>query len=220
MQAKEKKIDKRRLRGEKSRQLILQAAISCIAALGLGNTTLDRVASRAGTSRALVVFHFKSKNGLLEEVLSYLGARYAEGWYAMPDASGDSNIEKIWRLVEYDIRFAYEHPEYVSAWHAFWGEARGNLLYQNISFSRDEAYADDLEHLIAAVIKEGGYDRKELKPISTALSAMLFGVWTESHLNPNPEDCRRYLKAMRLFLAKVFPDHQEFAQTRGEAGDG
>ena len=207
MQAKEKTLDKRRVRGEQSRQLILQAAVSSVAALGLGKTTLDRVAERANTSRALVVFHFKSKNGLLEEVLSYLGARYSEGWNAIPDKSNLSNIDRILALVEYDIRFAYEHPEYVSAWHAFWGEAKGNLLYQNISFSRDEAYAYDLERLIAAVIKEGGYPKKEQKSISMALSAMLFGVWVESHLSLNPEDCERYLKAARLFLEKAFPDH-------------
>ena len=139
--------------------------------------------------------------------MSYLGARYAEGWNAILDKSSLSNMERILRLVEYDIRFAYEHPEHVSAWHAFWGEAKGNLLYQNISFSRDEGYAYDLERLIAAVIKEGGYPKKEQKSISLALSAMLFGVWVESHLSLNPEDCELYLKAVRLFLAKVFPDH-------------
>jgi len=207
MQAKEKTMDKRRVRGEQSRQLILQAAISSVSALGLGKTTLDRIAERAGTSRALVMFHFKSKSGLLEEVLSYLGACYAEGWNAIPDESSLSNIERILRMVEYDIRFAYEHPEYVSAWHAFWGEAKGNLLYQKISSSRDEGYADDLERLVVAIIKEGGYDKKEQKPISMALRAMLFGVWVESHLSLNPEDCERYLKAVRLFLEKVFPDH-------------
>ena len=61
--------DKRRLRGEQSRRLILQAVIDSIALEGLGRFTLDRVAERVGISRGLVVFHFKSKKNLIEEVL-------------------------------------------------------------------------------------------------------------------------------------------------------
>ena len=79
MQAKEKTLDKRRVRGEQSRQLILQAAISSVAALGLGKTTLDRVAERADTSRALVVFHFKSKNGLLGRSVELPGRPLCRG---------------------------------------------------------------------------------------------------------------------------------------------
>ncbi|MEM7292976.1 MAG: TetR family transcriptional regulator, partial [Pseudomonadota bacterium] len=78
MNSATKSPDKRRARGEESRKAILQAAISSIAALGLSNLTLDRVAERAGISRALVVFHFKSKNKLTEEVLAYLGVQYAK----------------------------------------------------------------------------------------------------------------------------------------------
>jgi hypothetical protein len=35
---------------------------------------------------------------------------------------------------------------------------------------------------------------------------MLFGFWVESHLNPGPDDYNRYMKAARLFLARVFPN--------------
>lgn len=207
MQAVEKPKDKRRERGEESRRLILQAAIMSIAALGLSNMTLDRVAERAGVSRALVVFHFKSKNKLQEEVLQYLGRTFAQGWDAVKKDAGASHLEKLIQLVDYDIRFAYENPNYVSAWHAFWGESKGNLLYQNLSIPRDERYSLELEQLIAGIIDEGGYDREELKPIEMALGAILFGVWIKSHLSLDLDDCDRYLKSVRLFLSKSFPRH-------------
>ena len=208
MQASAKTKDKRLQRGEASRKQILAAAVASIAALGLGGMTLDRVAERAGISRALVVFHFKSKSRLLEEVLEYLGGRYAEGRAAVLEDKAAPALERLLRLVDYDIRFAYEHPRYVSAWHAFWGESKGNLLYQNLSFPRDKDYAGELEQLVAEIIDEGGYASAELQPISMALSAMLFGVWVESHLNPRPEDCERYLQALRLLLGKTFPAHK------------
>ena len=207
MQATAKPRDKRRERGAASRKQILNAAVATIAAFGLGSMTLDRVAERAGISRALVVFHFKSKSKLLEEVLEFLGRRFAEGWAEVRQDSRLSNFDRLLQLVDYDIRFAYENPKYVSAWHAFWGESKGNLLYQNLSFPRDEDYAGELEQLIAAIIDEGGYDPAELQPIQMALSAMLFGVWVESHLNPRAEDCELFLQSVRLFLAKSFPGH-------------
>lgn len=205
MQVTERPKDKRRERGVESRRLILQSAVSTIAALGLGSMTLDRVAGTAGISRALVVFHFKSKNKLLEEVLNYLGKAYAEGWDALTKDQQASNLDKLLHLIDYDIDFAYQNPKYVSAWHAFWGESKGNQLYQNLSFPRDEEHAHDMEDLVAAIIDEGGYDPGEAEPISMAIGAMLFGVWVESHLSLDPDDCEKYKRAIRILLCKVFP---------------
>ncbi len=207
MQELKTQPDKRKSRGEESRRQILQAAINSVASLGLSNVTLDRVAERAGVSRGLVVFHFKSKMNLLEEVLNFLGAQYSDGWNTAYSQQGYSNIEKLLQLVDYDIQFAYDNPQYISAWHAFWGETKGNLLYRNISLVRDQHYADGLEQLIAGLIKEGQYDPNELDGIHLSLGAMLFGIWTESHLDHDPDDRERYRKAVRLLISKFFPKH-------------
>ena len=207
MQESKTQTDKRKSRGEESRRQILQAAISSVASLGLSNVTLDRVAERAGVSRGLVVFHFKSKMKLLEEVLNFLGAQYSDGWNTVFSQQGFSNIEKLLQLVDYDIHFAYDNPQYISAWHAFWGETKGNLLYRNISLVRDQHYADGLEQLIAGLIKEGQYDPNELDGIHLSLGAMLFGIWTESHLDHDPDDRERYRKAVRLLISRFFPEH-------------
>lgn len=207
MQVLKTQTDKRKVRGEESRRQILQAAIASVAALGLSNMTLDRVAERVGISRGLVVFHFKSKSKLLEEVLDFLGAQYSDGWNAAYNQAGSSNIEKLLQLVDFDIQFAYQNPQYISAWHAFWGEAKGNLLYHNLSFPRDENYAGELEQLIGKLIEEGQYDPDELDGINLSLGAMLFGIWVESHLDHDPDDCERYRKAVRLLLSKFLPKH-------------
>jgi len=203
-----KPVDKRRLKGEESRRIIVQAAIACIAGQGLSNTTLDRVAEGAGVSRALVVFHFKSKNGLLSEVLDYLGDQYSEGWHAVIAADGMSTMEKLLRVLEYDVRFAHENPKYLSTWHAFWGEANGSSLYREQSFPRDERYAHDIQDLIAAFVEEGDYDPDELLAAQNGIYAMLFGLWTEAHLNPDGDSYASGMAAIRLFLGKLFPRHQ------------
>jgi TetR/AcrR family transcriptional regulator, transcriptional repressor of bet genes len=203
-----KPVDKRKLRGQESRSHILQSAIISIAKLGLGNLTLDRVAEQAGISRGLVVFHFKSKSRLLEEVLNFLGKQYADGWYAVLNQHSDSTLDKLLQLTDFDVQFCYRNPKYVAAWHAFWGEARGNVLYHNLSLPRDERYASELKQLLAAMIEESGQDAGDLSLLSAGLTAMLFGVWVESHLYPDPRNCEIYRKSLRLYLARSFPGHQ------------
>ena len=205
MQGSEKPKDKRRMRGEASRKISLRSAVDSIAASGLGNMTLDRVAERAEISRGLAVFHFKSKRKLLKAVLEFLGQQYALGWNETRSKIASSDMERLLQIIDFDIRFAYENPRYVSAWHAFWGEAKGNLLYHDISFPRDEDYANEIEALVSRISEENGCDLAEVEPITKGLYVMLFGVWVESHLNPNPDDCDRYMRAFRVYLSKCFP---------------
>ena len=197
--------DKRRLRGEESRKLILLAAIDSIAIQGLANLTLDRVAERVGISRGLVVFHFKSKNNLIEEVLEYLGIQYAVGWHAIVEEKGEAPVSKLLRLIDYDVRFACENPKYVSAWHAFWGDSKGNLLFHEQAVPRDEGYTADLAQLLETVCDEGGCDKQDLSSVTRGLVAMMFGVWTQLHLNPGADDYAVNVKAIWLFLEKMFP---------------
>jgi AcrR family transcriptional regulator len=201
-----KTTDKRRLRGEESRRLILQAAVDSIALEGLGTLTLDRVADRVGISRGLVVFHFKSKKKLVEEVLQYLGVQYSRGWYEIVAEKEADDVSKLVRLIEYDIRFACENPKYVSAWHAFWGDAKGNQLFHELAVPREEAYAADMASLIENISDAGGYDKQDLPTITRGLIAMMFGIWTQLHLNPGVDDCSVNTDAVRLFLRKMFPD--------------
>lgn len=173
---------------------------------GLGSLTLDRVADRVGISRGLVVFHFKSKKKLIEEVLQYLSVQYSRDWYAIVAEEYEDDVSKLLQLIEYDIRFACEHPKYVSAWHAFWGDARGNELFHEMVVPRDESYAADMASLIENISEAGGYDKQNLPMITRGLVAMMFGIWIQVHLNPGVDDYSVNIRSVRFFLEKMFPD--------------
>lgn len=207
MLAKQPATDGRRIRGEESRKAIIMAAVACIAAHGLRHTTLDRVARMAGVSRALVVFHFKSKNRMLTHVLNHLGAIYSAGWDAILSADDPDTAGKILRLVDYDVGFAKDRPDFLSVWYAFWGEANGSTLYRDVSFPRDERYARDLRRLLERLIEEGAYDDMDAAAIETGIFAMMFGLWLRVHLNPRPDDYERGMRALTIFLGRVFPRH-------------
>ena len=212
MPAMHQSNDRRRRRGAESRQAIIEAAIACIATRGLCTTTLDRVAERAQVSRALVVFHFKSKSRLLIDVLDHLSSEYSGGWDAVLAREDTTPSETILRLLEYDVCFASEKPDYLSVWHAFWGEAKGSTLYREIIFPRDERYARDLRKLLGALVKQGGYDEIDPKAVETGIWAMLFGLWLNAHLNPALDHYDHSMHALHVYLGNVFPRHFHDAQ--------
>jgi TetR/AcrR family transcriptional repressor of bet genes len=203
----DKSNDKRRARGDETRFRILNSVLTIIATLGLSNSTLDRVAEHAGVSRGLVVFHFKSKQKLLQEGLDYLGRMYSEGWDTLAAGSEDlTTMEKILCLIDYDIRFIRDNPEYLSAFAAFWGESKGSALYRQQAVPRDQRHAKEVKELLAKHITEEGYEIRKLPLIIAGLNAMQFGFWIESHLDPKPDDYQTGIAAMKLFLANTFPN--------------
>ncbi len=207
MQTAQPTTDRRRIRGEESRQAIIEGAIDCIASRGLRGTTLDTVAERAKVSRPLVVFHFKSKNRMLIDVLNDLGTRFSAGWNAaLADESGSAG-DRLLRVLEYDVRFASDHPQYLSVWHAFWGEAKGSTLYREVSFPRDRRYMNDVHRLLRALIEEGGYDDIDVAALDKGIGAMLFGLWFDAHLNPSPDQYSVGMRAVRTYLGRLFPRH-------------
>jgi hypothetical protein len=115
-------------------------------------------------------------------------------------------MERLVRLIDYDIRFACENPKYVSAWHAFWGEAKGNIMYQEQVVQRDIGYSRDMEHLLEKISGDGEYDKQELSLVTRGLFVMMFGIWVQVHLNPDPNDYELNSKAVRLFLGRMFPN--------------
>lgn len=168
--------------------------------------TLDHVAEKLGVSRGLVVFHFKSKENLIMEVLEYLGKKYSGGWNDILEEDISSSMEKLMRLVDYDIRFACDNPRYVSAWHAFWGESKGKKMFHELVVPRDEGYAADMRGLLENICTQEGYDDLDIATVTRGLVAMMFGAWVLLHLNPGSNDYERNMQVIRLYLARIFPD--------------
>jgi TetR/AcrR family transcriptional repressor of bet genes len=199
--------DRRRLRGEESRQSIIKGAIESIARRGLSGTTLETVAARAKVSRSLVIFHFKSKNGLHIEVLNYLGAQFSAGWDAILADEELPPNQRVIRLLEYDVRFAIEHPKYVAVWHAVWGEAKGSTLYREVSFPRDTRYMEDVRSLLLDLADQDSNGTVDIAAIIKGLDAMVFGLWRQAHINPTPDHGTVAMRAIHVFLAAWFPQY-------------
>ncbi len=199
--------DKRREKGAQSRKAITNAAIHCIATHGLCNTTLDRVAETAHVSRALVVFHFKSKIGMMTAVIEEISAQYMDDWDRIISEPDLSTEEKLRKLVVYDIRLPLQKPELVAVSHTFWGEAKG--LYSDLGYTRDERCVADIKSLITHLVAEGNYEHIDPDLVCSGLVAMLFGLWWKAHLDLAPDHFEHSMRVVESWLSTIFPNHFE-----------
>src|SRR5579863_82281 len=82
--------------GEGRREQLLRSALEVIVARGYADTRIADVAEHAGTSPALVIYYFKTRDQLLTEAL-----RYSEdAWYAAGTQRLAAITSAVGRLTE------------------------------------------------------------------------------------------------------------------------
>ena len=104
---------RKRKNSEQSRAEIFDAAIKEFASRGPDGARVDAIAKRTRTTRAMVYYYFKSKEGLYRAVLenAYRGMREAEREL---DLAHSPPIEAMRRLVAFTYGYYHDHPEFVA----------------------------------------------------------------------------------------------------------
>jgi AcrR family transcriptional regulator len=103
------KADQRIVRGEATRELILDAAADVLRGQGGAATTTRAVAERAGVRLSLVHYHFGGKGALLAELLERENAKLLERQQAL--YAGPEPLAEKWRTacayLREDLRSGY-----------------------------------------------------------------------------------------------------------------
>jgi AcrR family transcriptional regulator len=90
-------------RSERTRELLLDATISCLVELGYARTTVHEICQRAGLSRGAQQHHFATKAELMTSALEHLFKRLGEEILAatssLPPGPSrlDTGIDLLWR---------------------------------------------------------------------------------------------------------------------------
>ncbi|QND64942.1 TetR/AcrR family transcriptional regulator [Mesorhizobium loti] len=201
--------DRRRERGEASVQRIIDATIELIAEEGLASVTMQRIAEHVGSSNALVVFHFRSKENLFRAVLQYLSDRYDELWVTLVRAPGLSPVERLLGAVNCAQNFARQHPKWVSVFVVFSSDRKSMQIYNEIGLPSDLAYTAEARELLIEISRSGGYTGVDIDTLSESLNYLVHGAWYWDHLNPRGRDTNVLRKTMLLLLHQAFPRHFE-----------
>jgi AcrR family transcriptional regulator len=192
-------------RTETSKRQIIEAAIDVIAQRGLGKSTLQNIAERAGVSSALVVFHFKSKDNLMKAVLGQLTTIYEAGWARSLQPLEDCAAKRLMRIISYDLEFPQKHPKYLAAWYAFWGETKGGLLYKGIGRAGDDQCLADIRQAVEETVLAGRYVGVDCRCMAETIYIMTFGHWHVAQNEAERYDLPLARKTFVDYLSSIFP---------------
>lgn len=175
--------DQRLKKGEATRIALRSSIIKSISLHGLVGTTLSSVAEIAQVSRALVGFHFKTKDQLLMEALE--GSLLIYDQSVRQELAGlSSPIRRLEAIMVFDVRFPIHHPDVISLWCAIWGEAKSLDFYRKAVLPVDRSFLAEVEDMFFEALG----DRKEARRRAVICQTFTFGAWVDYHIDPDSYD--------------------------------
>src|SRR5436190_6425909 len=187
---------------DQRREQMLRAALEVIAERGYPETRIAHVAERAGTSPALVIYYFKTKNQLLTEAIRYSEDRWYETgtsrMAAIDTAAGRlEELVAMTCLPEADT----EPNESWRVWLDLWAQAGRHPEVASVRLKFDERWRETITSLVVE-----GQEAGEFGPVSPAdfavtLSALLDGFAIQIALEDPTVDAGRAFELTMRFAA-------------------
>jgi AcrR family transcriptional regulator len=157
------------------REDIVTAAIEILDAEGYAAASVDRIAKAAGTSKGTVLYHFKTKEAIYQEVVAALfrsGAAYmTEQVMAAPGYRG-----KLRAYLGSNLRFIADHTAHVNAVHR---------IQENLGPPSENAGAvEPLTRLLASGQQSGEFGSFDAEVMALAIRAIVDGASFYFTANP------------------------------------
>lgn len=162
---------------DQRREDMLRAALEVIAERGFPETRIADVAEHVGTSPALVIYYFKTKDNLLTEAMRFAEDRWYElgaSRMAVIDKAADrlEEIVAMTCLAEADT----ELPDSWALWLDLWAQS---VRHPEVARVREEFDAH-WRQTIASVVRDGQdsgeFERVDATEFAITLSALLDGL--------------------------------------------
>ncbi len=190
---------------DQRREQMLRAAIEVIEERGFPDTRIADVASRAGTSPALVIYYFKTKDQLLTEAL-----RYAEDtWYeagtrrmaAMSSAAG--RLEELIAM-NFLVEVEGEPTSSWLLWLDLWAQSVRLPEVASVRQKFDERWREMITALVLAGQESGEFGPVDADDFALALSALLDGLALQVALqDPSVSPARAFDVGMRYAAGQL-----------------
>ena len=195
----------RKQKSEFRKRQLIDATIDCIDRLGLSQTTLARIAERAGLSQGNVVFHFQSKEALLDQTLRFLSDEYVSNWESALAAADPEPISQLCAMIKASFAPQICNRKKISVWFAFWGESRSRPKYMKVCGANDRAFSDKLLTLCTAIEKQHGA-RLGAHTAALSLEGMIDGLWQNFLIGPPGFKRDRAIEVVFELLDSIFPE--------------
>ena len=180
--------------------------MDCIDKLGFSQTTLARIAERVGISQGNVVFHFHSKEALLDQTLRHLNNEYRSNWLTALATAQPDAYSQLRALIESSFTPKICNRRKLSVWYAFWGESRSRPTYMRICGDNDKAFSDQVLAQCQAIEKKSTA-RLKAETAALSLEGMIDGLWQNFLIGPPGFKRAQAIKAVFELMDSIYPDH-------------
>ncbi len=198
----------RAVQSEFRKQQLIEATIDCIDKLGLSQTTLARIAERAGVSQGIVVFHFQTKKGLLEQTLRHLSHEYMQCWENACDNAEPDPVSQLCALIKAAFKPSICNLKKISVWYAFWGETRSRPRYMELCGKNDLAYSSRLLSL-CETIESSSESTLSAQTAALSIEGMIDGLWQNFLIGAPGFKRAQALATVFELLEIIYPDESQ-----------
>ena len=187
---------------EQRREQMLRAALEVIIERGYPETRVTDVAERAGTSPALVIYYFKTRDQLLTEAL-----RYSEdAWYAAGARRMAAIGTAAGRLEEIVAMTCLPDEDDAAAgsdllWLDLWAQSARNPGVAAVRQKFDERWRETFRTLVLAGQETGEFAAVDADDFAIALSALLDGFAVQVALEDPEVGAQRAFELTMRFAA-------------------
>ena len=198
----------RSVQSEFRKKQIIKATLDCIDQLGLSQTTLASIARKAGVSQGILVFHFQSKERLLEATLQYLSNEYSKNWQSAILEAPGAPLRQLKSLVRAVFNPAICNRKKISIWYAYWGESRSRPKYRQVCGQHDKQFSDCLLD-ICRNIESCQAARLPAATAALSIEGMIDGLWQNFLLGETGFKRRQAIQAIDELIELIYPQHLE-----------
>lgn len=199
----------RKRQSEYRKRQLIEATLDCIDRFGISQTTLARIADRAGLSQGNVVFHFNSKETLLEQALVFLNDEYMNTWQDALNRAEPDPVSQMHALIGATFSAKVCSRKKLSVWFAFWGESRSRPAYLKVCDASDQVFSDKLLSLCRAIEVEYGASL-DAETAALAIESTIDGLWQHLLINAPMLKREQAMTVVFKLVNTIYPELIEF----------
>lgn len=169
------------------RRQLIQATMEAIDEAGLADTTIVRIAKRAGVSAGIISHYFGGKDGLLEatmrQILSDLGEAVTSRRRIL---RSDAPREHLRAIIDGNFDRSQVSQSVMKTWLAFWASSMHQDDLQRLQYVNDRRLYSNLCHQFRQCMP-----KSQARRSARGLAAMIDGLWLRGALAPEGLDVDR-----------------------------
>ena len=159
-----------------ARDRILEAACDMLAAEGVDDVRIARIATSAGVSPALVHYHFTTREALLTEALEHSFEQLGDLRTTAADDEQWTAAERLGWMIDQSLPFPGEGERDVRLWLELWGYAARRDDLRAFAAELYERYDAWILEVVQEGMESGEFKPGDAEDVTRRLVAMLDGV--------------------------------------------